>query len=87
MEIEATEIEVWNRKQVVDVTKAHHKKNKSREIWQRDFKCDKFGRTQSNWGLTDEDRVRTQRTTGKFGCRMKIRLEALEPNNTGGQWK
>lgn len=80
-------LHTWNRSQGVDVTKGHHKKNSGGDTRQRDFKCDRYGRTQNNRGLCDEDRVRPNRGTSKIGCKMKIRLEAVDQNHCSGKWK
>ncbi|KAE9044510.1 hypothetical protein PR003_g2813 [Phytophthora rubi] len=63
-------LHAWNRRQIIDVTKAHNKKNKLKEVRQRDFQCDHYGKTQTTRGLREEDRVRTQRATSKIGCKM-----------------
>ncbi|ETI46396.1 hypothetical protein F443_09232 [Phytophthora nicotianae P1569] len=80
-------LHAWNRRKGIDVTKGHHKKNNAKEIWQRDFKCDKYGQTQNNRHLTEEERIRVQRGTSKIGCTMKIRLEAVNKNDCSGRWK
>lgn len=75
----------WNRGKGIDVTKGHHRKDNAKGIWQCDFKCDKYGHTQNNRHLTEDERIRVQRGTSKTGCTMKIRLEAVNKNDCSGK--
>ncbi|KAF4136468.1 FAR1 DNA-binding domain [Phytophthora infestans] len=80
-------LHTWNKQHGLEVTRAHNKKNKLKVIRQRDYQCDRNGKTQNNRGLRENERVRTARGTSKTGCSMKIRLEAVDPNNCAGKWK
>ncbi|ETP24682.1 hypothetical protein F441_02361 [Phytophthora nicotianae CJ01A1] len=61
--------------------------NKNGDIRTRLFACDRSGKPKNTRHLREEDRVRTMRGSKRIGCPMRIKIVAVDENNTEGPWK
>ncbi|ETL41410.1 hypothetical protein L916_07612 [Phytophthora nicotianae] len=70
-----------------NVSRQKVERNKNGDIRTRLFACDRSGKPKNNCHLREEDHVRTMRGSKRMGCPIRIKIVAVDENNTEGPWK
>ncbi|KUF90410.1 hypothetical protein AM588_10002643 [Phytophthora nicotianae] len=77
----------WTLSRHFNVSRQKVERNKNGDIRTRLSACDRSGEPKNTRHLREGDRVRTMRGSKRMGCPMRIKIVAVDENNTEGPWK
>ncbi|ETP51723.1 hypothetical protein F442_03181 [Phytophthora nicotianae P10297] len=80
-------IHAWTVLHGYNVTKKQLERNKTGDVIYRLFVCDQWGKPKNTRRLREQDRVRTNKRSGRCGCPMRIKIVAVDGTNPTGPWK
>ncbi|ETL78801.1 hypothetical protein L917_20448 [Phytophthora nicotianae] len=80
-------IYAWTAQHGYNVAKKELERNKNGDVIYRLFACDQWGKPKNTRSLRDQDRVRANRRSCRFGCPMRIKIVAVDGMNSTGPWK
>ncbi|ETI31773.1 hypothetical protein F442_21138 [Phytophthora nicotianae P10297] len=77
-------IHAWTARHGCNVTKKQLERNTNGDVIYRLFACDQWGKPKNTRSLRDQDRVRANRRSCRFGCPMRIKIVAVDGTNSTG---